>query len=278
MNIFKIWIAILCGLCGTPQLKAMKTPQLKAVKMPGEGSDLYNAVSSKNIDRVEEALKVLENEHDRRTINEPSGPGSLTPLQRAVKDSSKEIAEELLRRGADINARGGYGDTALHTAARERNQEMANLLLTNNARVNVRNKQEETPLHFAADNGPLELVQLLIENPYVSKNAKDFEGKTPMFRAAEHGRADILKKFADMDDADLNVQDSIGDTMLHVAAKLNYPDVVRILLDANAKKKPDVNLINRKKETPLDIAIDSQREKIKMLLIAHGAKQFRELQ
>ncbi len=278
MNIFKIWIAILCGLYGTTQLKAMKTPQLKAVKMPGEGSDLYNAVSSKNIDRVEEALKVLENEHDRRTINKPSGPGSLTPLQRAVKDSSKEIAEKLLEKGADINARGGYGDTALHTAAREHNVVMAKFLFGKGAEANARNKQKETPLHYAADNGPLDLVKLLIENRDVNKNAKDLEGKTPMFRAAEHGHAEILKKFADMDDADPNVQDSIGDTMLHVAAKLNYPDVVRILFDPNAKKKPDVNLINREKETPLDIAIDSKREDIKKLLIAHGAMRARELQ
>ncbi len=77
-----------------------------------------------------------------------------------------------------------------------------------------------------------------------------------------------------MDDVDPNVQDSIGDTMLHGAAKLNYPVVVGILLDA--KKKPDVNLMNKAGEKPLDIAIGSNRPEIVKLLM--GAEQSLALQ
>jgi ankyrin repeat protein len=79
---------------------------------------------------------------DRLTVNEYLNRGTnpneilsngASPLKSAVVSSNASVAELLLSRGADVNARDGTGKTALFWARRMNNQAMVQMLLNHGA-------------------------------------------------------------------------------------------------------------------------------------------------
>ena len=104
-----------------------------------------------------------------------------------------EITQEI-RRGADINATDGLGNTPLHLAIRrwimtpQVQRQSARLLLKKHANTNVQDASGNTPLHLAAASGKLKAVQLLIEfgaNLHIRNNA----GCTALELAIENKRS-----------------------------------------------------------------------------------------
>lgn len=83
---------------------------------------------------------------------------------------------EVLKAGADPNARDGVGDTPLHKA---RTDTATWVLVTANAWVNARNQLDETPLHRARDSSQ---ANALIEAG-AELEARDQRGRTPAQRA-----------------------------------------------------------------------------------------------
>jgi len=55
----------------------------------------------------------------------------------------------LLEKGADINAHGRFGNTALHWAATDSHIKIAEYLLENGANKNAKNDNGKTPLQYA---------------------------------------------------------------------------------------------------------------------------------
>mgnify|MGYP000480537135 FL=1 len=72
-----------------------------------------------------------------------------TPLHYAAIRGHKEIAELLIAKGADVNAKNSVGQTPLQFAAGYGHKEIAELLIDNGADVNVKDDDGETPLDFA---------------------------------------------------------------------------------------------------------------------------------
>ena len=94
-----------------------------------------------------------------------------------VQDSSNlEVAELLLDRGADVNAKNDLGQTPLYHA----DSEVAELLLDHGADVNAKNDFGQTPLHYADS----EEAELLLDRG-ADVNAKDDIGQTPLHRVVE---------------------------------------------------------------------------------------------
>ena len=76
---------------------------------------------------------------------------SLTPLHNAAHNGHKEIAELLIAKGANVNAKMDNGFTSLHWAAiapnaHEGHKEVAELLIAEGADVNAKDTFSETPL------------------------------------------------------------------------------------------------------------------------------------
>ncbi|MBN2181376.1 MAG: ankyrin repeat domain-containing protein [Sedimentisphaerales bacterium] len=94
--------------------------------------------------------------------------------------NSPEMAELLIKYGADVNWRDGnnYALTALHSSAATNDTKMIELLLNHGAEINVENGIGATPLHLASKEGRLNAVKLLIAKG-ADINAKSREGKTP---------------------------------------------------------------------------------------------------
>ena len=95
----------------------------------------------------------------------------VTPLMVAVfGGASLEMVQALCVAGADVNARDGCGQTALHHAVFSNANgtatatDKALLLLGRGADVAARDDTGKTPLHWAQDLGHEEMAQLLREH------------------------------------------------------------------------------------------------------------------
>jgi len=72
-------------------------------------------------------------------------------LHVASVNNDKESVEELLKAGADINAKGENGFTPLHYAVEQGNYNIVNLLIYFGANKSVKNEFNETALDLAVN-------------------------------------------------------------------------------------------------------------------------------
>ena len=96
-----------------------------------------------------------------------------------------EVAELLVKHGADINAEGNDGETALMLAAICKNTETLELLLKCGANVNARDNMGRTVL-FSANYHCPEFVELLLKYG-ADVNAKDNDSETALMQATIYG-------------------------------------------------------------------------------------------
>ena len=89
---------------------------------------------------------------------------NFTPLMIAAREGEVEIAEFLVRNGADINAKTRDGHTALMMAVYNRNLDIVKLLLKNGANVHVKSKQGHTAFSEASLEESIQIKELLL--PY----------------------------------------------------------------------------------------------------------------
>ncbi len=155
------------------------------------------------------------------------------PIVRAAAAADGAAVRGLIKQGADVNAQGSDGATALLWIARTDDLETAAALLKAGAKV-------ATP------------------------NAL---GITAVYAAAEHGNAAMLRRLLDAG-ASVATTDSAGDTLLMAAVRAGNPDAVQLLLERGAP----VNAADPQySHTALMWAVSRDDEAIMKLLIAKGA-------
>lgn len=117
-------------------------------------------------------------------------------LIKAAKKGDTQAAEELIAKGADMNAKDNDGHTVLMGAAVRGNTKIAELLIANGADVNARNNSDDTALMLAALNGHTETAEMLI-NKGADLDARNNRSDTALTWAALQGytkTAEMLKK------------------------------------------------------------------------------------
>jgi ankyrin repeat protein len=126
-----------------------------------------------------------------------------TPLHAAARNQKDgvEAVELLLSKGAQVNAT-VFGNTPLHFAAATRAQKVAQILLEKGADVNARSQEGETPLHDAVsfpfspyfydyENEYIEIVKMLLDKG-ADINAVTNKGGTALDLATAHHHMKVV--------------------------------------------------------------------------------------
>lgn len=159
---------------------------------------------------------------------------------------SPEVAEELIKFNADIEAKDASGRTPLCCAVANSNHlKVVEVLLSNGANVNVKMKAGTTPLYLARN---LELTNILLSHG-AEVNVVDNFGRAPIHSALIDGKGfDIFKALLEAG-ADVNLtMGRFQNTLLHYADSL---ETTRELLLRGAK----VNAVKIDGQTPLHCAV-----------------------
>ncbi|XP_035467273.2 kinase D-interacting substrate of 220 kDa B isoform X1 [Scophthalmus maximus] len=251
---------------------------------------LFSYVEEENLAAVKAHLDMF------RDVDSRSDNGQ-TPLMVAAEQGNLEIAQELIRRGANVNLDDVDCWTALISAAKEGHIEVVRELLENNANLEHRDMGGWTALMWAAYKGCTDVAQLLLEkgaNPNITGqysvypiiwaagrghadivhlllqhgakvNCSDKYGTTPLIWAARRGHYDsvmhLLANGADVDQEGANSM-----TALIVAVKGGYTEVVKELL----KRNPNVNMTDKDGNTALAIAAKEGHTEIVQDLLDAG--------
>ncbi|MBW1743404.1 MAG: ankyrin repeat domain-containing protein [Deltaproteobacteria bacterium] len=221
---------------------------------------LYEAACSGNRSLLESAIK------KGADVN-AMGQGGYTALHWAAQENQRQAATFLLDAGADVNVRTGEnGWTPLHIAAMRSSEDVGKILIDKGADLNVKNhNNRQTPLVVTQLNGHIDFAALLLDEG-AKLDFRDRGGRTLLNQAATQGDiafAELLiKKGADVDG-----KDRPGWTPLFSATRWHQTQMIEWLISKGA----DVNAKSRAGQTPLHMACGIGMLDIVELLLAHGA-------
>ncbi|THY74449.1 hypothetical protein D6C95_10090 [Aureobasidium pullulans] len=158
-----------------------------------------------------------------RTI-EPLYYASLYGLDRTVED--------LIRRGADVNARSGRYDYALHAASHKGHGNVVKILLANGANVEASNEHFNNALEEALYANHNNVAKMLIEEGVKRNNCGQYHDKA-LRLASLDGQTCIVQMLLE-NHADPDTRDSHGNSALQIASYKGHDDIVRLLIDRRA--------------------------------------------
>ncbi|KVH99864.1 Ankyrin repeat-containing protein [Cynara cardunculus var. scolymus] len=136
-----------------------------------------------------------------------------------------------------------------------------------------------TPLHWASMKGRVGIIGEITSSSRESVDIVTSHGETVLHLAVKYNQFDALRYLMETLNVTelINVQDNDGNTVLHLATVAKLTTVVTYLL----KRGVDVNAINRKGHTALDVVesdgSNSAALQIVPALLEHGAKTCHQL-
>ncbi|CAM9658293.1 unnamed protein product [Chrysoparadoxa australica] len=165
-----------------------------------------------------------------------------TALWRAAEVGDEAAVEDLIARGADVEARDRHGYASpLLWACSGGHLACARALLAAGAEPDGTAHLEKTPLHRAAGYGHTAVLRLLLQHG-AAVNALARSGVTPLMEAAGASgsvREECVAVLLEAG-ADTGLQDDLGQYALSLAASLGAPSLVQLLLRHGAD--PDIRV------------------------------------
>ena len=163
-------------------------------------------------------------------------PGEGGTLVGAAEKGDRATALRLLAKGADPNAPGPDGTTAIMWAAANDDLELVRALIKARANVNLRNEFGTSALTEAATIGSSPVIDALLKAG-ADPNARNPEGETPLMAVARSGHVEAARKLIDAH-ADVNAKETWGgQSALMWAAAQSQAEMVKFL----ASKGADLN-------------------------------------
>ena len=213
----------------------------------------------------------------------------------ATKDGDVQRIKELLRAGANVDARDKYNATSLHLATADRNMEMVqtlidaganpallgkagrsvlnyavrkcwlngiDTLLAHGADADVVDEDGDTLLHLAAQRCDWTVLARIWEVDQ-RVNSVNFRGETPLLRAVKKSNGSVISMLVEYG---ANVDASVGDegTALHYAVDRKSASVVAAVLEAGA----DPDSLDEDSRSPI---FEATSEEMVTLLRSYGA-------
>ena len=188
------------------------------------------------------------------------------PIVNAAYKNDAATVKQLLRTGADVNARDkATGTLALNYAVSNGNSEMVQVLITAGAKADARSSSGRTALMELSEQSSADIVRSLVA-VRADVNAKDDGGDSPLGVAASCDNLDVLQALIEAG-ADVNTRNGEGKTPLMIAAEAGYVRNVQALLVAGA----DIEAKDGEKQTALRIARENKHMEVVKLLESYGA-------
>jgi ankyrin repeat protein len=189
-------------------------------------------------------------------------------LLEAARIGDTAAVQQLLQKGANIEAKDKYGRTPLMVADIYDNTNVMKLLLDKGANIEAKDKYDKTPLIAAATYGKVEVVKLLLDKG--ANIAAEHDGETSLILAANEGKVEVVKLLLDRGDnieAKATAFPYDGDTALIRASYQGRSEMVKLLLDRGA----NIEARNKNGNTALITAAENGHTEIVKLLLDKGA-------
>jgi len=232
-------------------------------------AELFNAVQSNSIQRVQELFMPKHHENDI-LIDPDAKKSGLRPLHLAAKYGYMEIIDILINHGASLDAKDPDGKTPLMTALHNHRYQSARLLLDMGADPDIIDNNGQTALHLVAldkrteHEANINIIETLI-NHKASMNLVDSSGQTPLMKAIKNMHNIIVNELLGCGANHNTGHNSFPP--LHLASKRGNNDAIRLLMSHGAR----INALNRYGGTALHLAVYCHRnisrvETVKLLL------------
>lgn len=267
------------GLGNKARLDLLKSPEkalvkkrLKVVKFLISRGANVNARSSLgktplHLTKISEIAELLI-KHGADVNAQDFTAERLTPLQNLyARDLHKGVAEVLISHGANIDYKTTSETTLLVLAVRGNNQELVELLIKNNADINFSKKGEGSALEnaiFNTINGKGSKIAEYLISKGAYLTIGSRLGFSELHWAVNQNSLTLVKKVLDYS-APVDNEDTEGNTPLILAVVNNNIEIASLLINSGA----DVNTKSEKwNSQPLFLAKD---EKMRRLLLRGGA-------
>ncbi|TKS75071.1 Oxysterol-binding protein-related protein 1 [Collichthys lucidus] len=175
-----------------------------------------------------------------------------TPLHLACYFGHRDVVEELLKAGADVNLPNNIGDTPLHKAAFTGRKEVVMLLLHYDACATV-------------INGTAQIPKDVTQNPEIrsmleaAERTEERKLEEELLEAAREGNLSTLTQLLSRKKPpDINCTDLLGNTPLHSAAYRGQKQCALKLLKSGANP----NIKNKNDQTVFDLASDTAMKQV----------------
>ncbi|XP_062927753.1 poly [ADP-ribose] polymerase tankyrase-2 isoform X4 [Mobula hypostoma] len=267
-------------LAPTPQLKERLAYEFK-------GHSLLQAAKEADVAGVKKHLS-LENVNFKHLQTHET---ALHFAAASPYPKRKQVAELLLRKGANVDEKTKDLLTPLHMASEKAHNDMIEVLVKNDAKVNALDSLGQTPLHRAARSGHHHTCRLLLASG-TDSSIVSLQGFTAseignenvqqvlqgavvgncdtdrqLLEAAKTGDLDVVKKLCTLQNVNCRDVEGRQSTPLHFAAGYNRVSVVEYLLENGA----DVHAKDKGGLVPLHNACSYGHYEVAELLVKHGA-------
>ena len=204
-----------------------------------------------------------------------------TRLLQLAANASIDYVRQVIREGADPQARNAEGKNGLHFAVNYseynysgKGRELLAIFLNRGVDINSGDNTGATPLHYAALDSGYACTYKFDDlfNFGADVEARDKRGQTPLHHAARNGKGTEAIQALLKAGADVNARDETGATPLHMAAARGEESVIRMLLGAGA----DIHAQTRDGKNVWDFGVDAGKDYQAQCLKAEAAKQLRD--
>ncbi|CAB0035018.1 unnamed protein product [Trichogramma brassicae] len=255
-------------------------------KVDEDGQPILDRITPIHLVHPDEAsftVSKLFQIYDRFDVNYTDEDG-LTHFHLACRFNCVDAVKKFLEAGQNPNCFRKDGDSLLHWALNREHKNVAELLLRNGADPTLANENGLTPLHVICasfcDLYCIEMAKMLFEvsderyQP-VQIDARDIKGNTPLHLAIDYYVYKNLVEFLLKNGADPNATNEEGSTPLHIACIecSETFDMLEIFFKTNKELDQLVQLDTRDNSgrTPLQYAVARLLPDVVELLLDHGA-------